>query len=220
MNKQQLEHILMSAARIGDDNEIIVIGSQSILGQFPDAHKNPVLSYSMEADIYLKNKINNTILVEGSIGEGSLFHVTFGYYAQEVGPKTAILPAGWEDRLFPVIVRYEGTKSVTGYCLEAHDLATAKYAAGREKDYGFLAVMINKGMLRMKELIDRVNKTAGINRHAIIERIKRDFKDYASRHVDFGSFINKPKNAVSGDSGNDKNKLEFINKIKQKVIIR
>jgi hypothetical protein len=66
MNKQQLEHILISAARIGDDNEIMVIGSQSILGQFPESHKNPVLSYSMEADIYLKNKINNTILVEGS----------------------------------------------------------------------------------------------------------------------------------------------------------
>jgi hypothetical protein len=76
MNKFQLEHILLSAAKIGDDNEIIVIGSQSVLGQFPEAGKNPVLAYSMEADIYLKNKLKNTILVEGAIGEGSIFHLS------------------------------------------------------------------------------------------------------------------------------------------------
>lgn len=28
MNEQQLKHILISAATIGDDNEIIVLGSQ------------------------------------------------------------------------------------------------------------------------------------------------------------------------------------------------
>lgn len=220
MNKQQLEHILVSAAKIGDDNEIIVIGSQSILGQFPEASKNPMLSYSMEADIYLKNKTQNTILVEGSIGEGSMFHMTFGYYAQEVGPQTAILPIGWEARLFPVFVKYSKTSSVTGYCLEAHDLAVAKYAAGREKDYGFLAVMINKGMLRKRELIGRVHKTPGINHPMIIEKIKRDFKEYASRHHDFDKMFGKSSFDSSKPLTQDKNKAVFVKHVKDQSKIK
>lgn len=212
MNKSQLEHILLSAARIGDDNEIIVIGSQSVLGQFPEAGKNPVLSYSMEADLYLKNKLKNTILVEGAIGEGSMFHQTFGYYAQEVGPNTAILPAGWETRLFPVTVKQDGG-IVTGYCLEVHDLAVAKYAAGREKDYIFLAVMINKGMLRKKELISRVHSTKCIQHAAIIERIKRDFKEYASKYHDFGKLM--PKTNAAGPMALDAEKQRFLAEVKK-----
>jgi len=87
MNKEQLKHILASAAKIGDDNEIIVIGSQSILGQFPEAAKNPVLSYSMEVDLYLKNKTSNTIIVEGSIGEGSCFISLTGIMLRKLGQK-------------------------------------------------------------------------------------------------------------------------------------
>lgn len=114
MNKTQLEHILISASKIGDDNEIIVIGSQSVLGQFPEAGDNSVLSYSMEADIYLKNRLENTILVEGAIGEGSMFHQTFGYYAQEVGPNTAILSRAGRKGFAPfklkaAIIRSLGT---------------------------------------------------------------------------------------------------------------
>jgi len=187
MNEQQLRHILISAAKIGDDNEIIVIGSHSILGQFPEASRNPVLSFSMEADLYLKNKLSNTAYVDGTIGEGSLFHITHGYYAQEVGPETAVLPMGWENRLFRVEVNYGNKSLVTGYCLDVHDLAVAKYAAGREKDYTFLAVMINKGMLRKKELISRVRETIGINHQAIIDHLVVDFKKYASVHMNYNS---------------------------------
>lgn len=151
----------------------------------------------MEVDLYLKNKTDNTIIVEGSIGEGSMFHITHGYYAQEVGPETAVLPMGWEDRLFRVLVHEKNKPTVTGYCLEAHDLAVAKYVTGREKDYGFLAVMINKGMLRKKELISRVYKTIGINHQSIIEKVKRDFKSYASCHIDFGKMFESSSKSVA-----------------------
>ena len=39
--------------------------------------------------------------IEALIGEMSLFHDTFGYHAQGVGPETAKLPAGWEGRARP-----------------------------------------------------------------------------------------------------------------------
>ena len=50
MNRQELEHIVRAAAGITGETEFIVIGSQSILGKFPDAPRT--LRQSMEADIY------------------------------------------------------------------------------------------------------------------------------------------------------------------------
>jgi hypothetical protein len=37
VTRAQLEHLLRAAAAIADDDEIVVIGSQAILGQFPEA---------------------------------------------------------------------------------------------------------------------------------------------------------------------------------------
>ncbi len=37
MNRRALEHILRAAAAVADARDIVVIGSQAILGQFPDA---------------------------------------------------------------------------------------------------------------------------------------------------------------------------------------
>jgi len=47
---------------------------------------------SMEADLYPRHHAEMAILVDGAIGEGSLSHELFVYYAQGVGPGTAIWP--------------------------------------------------------------------------------------------------------------------------------
>jgi hypothetical protein len=47
MNRAQLEHLIRAAATIADDDEIVIVGSQSILGQYPDAPAD--LLESMEA---------------------------------------------------------------------------------------------------------------------------------------------------------------------------
>lgn len=49
MKRSELEHLILAAGSIADHSEIVVIGSQSVLGQFPDA---PVtLLVSAEADV-------------------------------------------------------------------------------------------------------------------------------------------------------------------------
>ena len=106
MKRIDLEHIIRAAAEIADDTEIIVIGSQAILGSFPNAPE--ILLISMEADVYPKNHPERSDLIDGSIGELSPFHDEFGYYAQGVDETTAILPDGWKDRL--VLVRNENTR--------------------------------------------------------------------------------------------------------------
>src|SRR3972149_6770687 len=99
MQRPQLEHIIRASSGITGATEIVVIGSQAVLGQFPNA---PVeLLVSIEADVFTFRSPDDADLIDGSIGEGSPFHQTFGYYAHGVAGETAILPPGWKDRVIP-----------------------------------------------------------------------------------------------------------------------
>jgi hypothetical protein len=173
MTRSELEHLIRAAGAIADDREIVVIGSQSVLGQFPDAP--PALLASMEADVYPRNHPERADLIDGAIGEGSHFHEQFGYYAQGVGETTATLPRGWSDRL--VRVKNANTGGIEGLCLEVHDLAISKYVAGREKDLAFTAVLARHGMTRRETLLERAGRTRlePSLRKLVEGRIGRDF---------------------------------------------
>ena len=152
MTRLQLEHLIRAAGTIADDDDIVVIGSQSILGQFPAAPAE--LLVSREADVYPRAHPERADLIDGSIGEGSPIEREYGYYAHGVGPETAILPAGWQDRL--VVIFGPNTRLVRGWCLEVHDLAIAKLVAGREKDLDFAASVHRHGMARLEVLSERL----------------------------------------------------------------
>ena len=173
MRRSELEHLIRAAGDISGEREIIIIGSQSVLGQFPDA---PVaLLMSMEADLYPAARPELGDKVDGAIGEGSRFHETYGYYAQGVGPKTATLPAGWKRRL--VRVKNKNTGNAAGLCLEVHDLAISKYVAGREKDREFTRELARHGMTDRQTLLHRLAATRLEPAVAKIvkARIARDF---------------------------------------------
>lgn len=152
MKRHELEHLIRAAGAITGAEEIIVIGSQAILGARPDAPES--LLASREADLFTLRDPKDADLIDGSIGEGSPFHETFGYYAQGVWLDTATLPEGWRERL--VVIRNENTRHVTALCLEAHDLAVSKLVAGREKDRVFLAEMTRHGMIDGEILLARI----------------------------------------------------------------
>jgi hypothetical protein len=76
MNRLQLEHIVRAAGDIAGDDEIIILGSTAVLSQFPDLPEQVIRS--READIFPKNKPELAALIDGSIGELSPFHQTFG----------------------------------------------------------------------------------------------------------------------------------------------
>jgi hypothetical protein len=179
MARSDLEHVIRAAGSIANDSEIVVIGSQSVLGQFPNA---PVaLLGSAVADVYSLNHPERAELIDGSIGEGSMFHETHGYYAQGVGEETAKLPAGWRQRL--LLVSNANTDGVSGLCLEVHDLAISRYYAGREKDFEFTAELARHGLTEKSTLLARLKETALTKpERSLIERcIKRDFTGRATR---------------------------------------
>lgn len=138
MQRPQLEHIIRAAAGITGADRFVIVGSQAILGQFPNPPAE--LLVSLEADLFSLRRSDDSDLIDGSIGEGSPFHQTFGYYAHGVAEETAVLPAGWKDRL--VAIQNENTGGGTGLCLEVHDLAVSKLVAGREKDLDFVGGLL------------------------------------------------------------------------------
>lgn len=169
MRRSELEHIIRASGDVSNDDEIVIIGSQSILGQFPDAPMR--LLASMEADVYPNHKPELADEIDGAIGEGSSFHELHGYYAQGVGPETAVLPSGWRGRL--VVVKNANTNGVSGLCLEVHDLAISKYVAGRYKDLEFIQELIRHKMIRKDVLLARLAEAElqVEERHRIISRI-------------------------------------------------
>jgi hypothetical protein len=152
MQRSQLEHLIRAAGEITNQYEFVVIGSQSIVG----AVASPPLAcmMSMEADIYPLLAPELADLIDGSIGEMSFFHEHFGYYAQGVGPQTAHLPRGWQDRL--VRLQTQGTNLRVALCLDPVDLFVSKACAAREKDGVFNRALLTHGVVSMDQALSRV----------------------------------------------------------------
>jgi len=163
MTRPELEHLIRAAATIADDEDIVVIGSQAILGQFPDAPAS--MRVSAEADVYPLHHPERADLIDGSIGELSPFHDTYGYYAQS--QTTAFLPEGWKDRL--IVVQNQNTRGARGLCLEIYDLLAAKAVADREKDIDFISEAARHGLAGRDKLLNRRGILGGENVHEMVK---------------------------------------------------
>ncbi len=158
MTRDQLEHAIRAAGAISGDRELYVVGSQAILGACPNAHTD--LLRSLEVDIAPKQHPEREALIEGSIGELSPFHRTFGFYVDGVDLDAIVLPDGWATRL--VIVDNANTNGFRGLCLEPGDLAVSKLTAGRPKDIAFVRVLLREGIVSRDTLRERLAATPSI----------------------------------------------------------
>jgi len=107
--------------------------------------------------------------VDGAIGELSMFHETFGYYAQGVSVSTAVLPEGWQDRV--VALATAGTAPGRGLCLDPHDCVISKLVAGRDKDLSFATALVREGLIDPGILAIRIETVNADPR--VIEKARR-----------------------------------------------
>jgi hypothetical protein len=154
MKKQQLDHVLRAAGRITGEKQVVIVGSQSLHGRYPDAADEIV--HSAEVDLIAKNAPLRTEWLN-VIGQDSPFHEEFGYYADPVDETTATLPRGWKGRL--VNLPPGDTEGVRGLCLDPHDLAISKYVARREKDRAFTRELARRGLVDRERLLALLEKT-------------------------------------------------------------
>jgi hypothetical protein len=152
LTREQLEHAIRAACDVSGDTEVWVFGSQSILGEHPDAPD--ALRQSVEADIAPKNLPERVIYIDAALGELSLFHETHDFYVHGVPIDSAVLPEAWEFRTYRL--QNQNTRELVGYCLEGHDLAASKLAAFRDKDRDFVRVLLTEGLIRAEVLLERI----------------------------------------------------------------
>ena len=179
MNRQQLAHLLRSACAVAHDVDVLVLGSQSILGSFDEEDLPPEATASQEADIAFLDdpRRDKADEVEGAIGEMSTFHEENGVYAEGVHIEVAILPDGWKDRL----VRWDlqSSKPAEPHFLDPHDLAVSKLAAGRPKDHEFVLALIRSRLLDVAVIRERASMLVSGTDPRVRERIEAWLDCYA-----------------------------------------
>jgi hypothetical protein len=151
MKRVELEHVLRASAAITLDTSFVVIGSQSVLLDFPDAPAELLLSN--ELGLYPALHPERSDLIDGAIGQLSMFHDTFGYHADGVSPDTATMPADW---MTFAKLHYIG--ELTVICPDLHDIAVSKCVAGRDKDAGWVRGLLRHHIITIDRLVERLQQ--------------------------------------------------------------
>jgi hypothetical protein len=151
VRRDQLEHAIRTACQIAGLTEVIIVGSQAILGTFTEDELPFYATRSMEIDILPIADDNGEItrladVIEGGAGEFSPFAQLHGFSIDGVDLQTSALPEGWRDRLVKVqnqnTAGPSGEPQFVGLCLDKEDLCVAKLCAFREKDQNFVEALI------------------------------------------------------------------------------
>lgn len=165
MRRDQLEHAIRPACQIIGKPEVIVIGSQAILGTFREEQLPADATMSIEVDILPIAGDNDETarladLIEGVAGEFSPFEQLHGFSIDGVDLTTSALPAGWRDRLVKVqnanTAALDGGPQYTGWCLDKEDLCVAKLCAFREKDQNFVAALVHSSLVDLETILTRL----------------------------------------------------------------
>ena len=148
-------HVIRAAKAITNCHSILVIGSQAVLGHCLSKNFNFSFNDSMEIDIVAMPELpalNFCDLLDGSIGEESMFHHTFGYYGHGVKSKTAKFPPCWNHRILTIQVPGSGEDPYSVFFPSTEDLVLSKYLAGRDKDREFVRKVIAEDMVDQEKL--------------------------------------------------------------------
>ncbi|MFO6452442.1 MULTISPECIES: DUF6036 family nucleotidyltransferase [unclassified Aeromicrobium] len=165
MRRDQLEHAIRTACQIIGSSEIIIVGSQAILGTFNEDELPAAATMSVEVDALPIAETNEEIAeladqIEGVAGEWSPFEEQHGFSIDGVDLTTAVLPQGWRERLVKVqnanTAAPGGQPQFTGWCPDKEDLCVSKLCAYREKDLNFVAALLDARLVAADVIIDRL----------------------------------------------------------------
>ena len=102
MRRDQLEHAIRTACQIIQRPEVIVVGSQAILGTYDETQLPATATMSIELDILPiadgnKETARLADLIGGVAGEFSSFEELHGLSIDGVDLDNAVLPDGWRS---------------------------------------------------------------------------------------------------------------------------
>lgn len=165
MRRDQLEHAIRTACQIIHHDEVIVVGSQAILGTYDEEQLPFLATRSAEIDV-LPIAVDGWDVaeladrIEGVAGEFSTFEELHGFSIDGVDLTTSVLPASWRDRLVKVqntnTAAPGGSPQFIGWCLDKEDLCVAKLCAFREKDQNFVNALLEAGLVDRTVIAERL----------------------------------------------------------------
>ena len=189
MTRDELEEAIRQATRVTQQREVLIIGSQAILGSFNEVQLPERATLSEEVDIApITDDEDYTLatLIDAELGEWSQFHEDHGYYVQGVNVTTAVLPNGWEARTMQIAP--DGPSGALAQCLDPHDLCAAKLVRGEGKDLEFVDALVEAGLIDPASLVRICKKlpASEARRNITIKRAqaflpKRGDADFRSR---------------------------------------
>ena len=162
---EDLERAVRALATHFRTDTVVIIGSQSVLLEWPDA---PVLMRtSGEIDAYPINWLGweqdhpgdeASEEINALFGWGSIFHEAHGFYIDGVDANTATLPPGWQDRVIHLAVQLDGT-TVTAIAPSPEDLVVSKLVRLDEKDIAYIQERHRFRPLDIETVVDRLAAT-------------------------------------------------------------
>ncbi|HEV3157589.1 MAG TPA: DUF6036 family nucleotidyltransferase [Candidatus Baltobacteraceae bacterium] len=160
LRREEVVLCVLAAAEFIRSTEFVVIGSQALLGMFPDAPIDAVKK-SIDVDLFPTNfRETMFIPLHTELGMDSDFFNEHGIYVDTVRPELARFPPDWRERastqcLGEVTINDERRK-VHAIFPEIHDLTVSKAVIGREQDKAFLAGVIRLGLVNVPTLEQRL----------------------------------------------------------------
>ena len=167
MRRSELELSINWVRRLlPDDDQIVVVGSQSILGSFNEVLLPDDARLSMEVDVLPLHDPDErkADLIEVMLGRDSTFHERFGIYVDGVSPATSKFAAGWLARTIPFVATDPtGTVPDTvAWCAHPADLVANKLTVGREKDMAFCRAVLRQRLVDPTMVAGFVNEIEDI----------------------------------------------------------
>jgi hypothetical protein len=141
--------LILEASTVANRNEFILFGSQAVHAVTSQLPVEVLIS--RECNIWIENEPSLQQLLKGRLGSESPFRQAKGFYLDPVPPDLPMVPLGWQQRLTELMV-----DDIKVRCLEIHDLIISKLAAGRLKDYEFIAAVLMARLARTDEVVRRI----------------------------------------------------------------
>jgi hypothetical protein len=155
MDLKDLELLLKEASRRTRHTEFVIVGSLSILGVLGSRPVPRRMLLSIDVDCWTPRDPERIFELNESLGAGSEFERTHGYYLDPVPPQLPTLPANWEYRL--VRLRFAG--GISASFLDPNDAAVSKYARGEPRDREWIRAGLKAGLLSAAVIESRFRDT-------------------------------------------------------------
>ena len=196
MEYEQLTKLIKNVVEITNQKNIMLFGSQVLYSKFKTIENENILK-SYEADFTLykyknRQELEDFVdLVDGSIGELSLYHNTNGFYAEGVSNFNDSFPKNYKNRLMNF--QYSNNPNDIVQFMNIKDVSIMKLRRMSPKDHAFLEFCIENDLFKLEDIEEIIDNEY----NQLWEFSKNELKEKIRIKFDF--ILNKNLNLIENE---------------------